>query len=130
MLHNDNYYLRDITKKVGGKVGLRDNNNMLLKKIAEKIGQGGGGTVIVDDELDNTSPNPVENRVITGALNGKASIDDVPTKTSDLTNDSGFLTQHQDISGKVDTSDLGTLNITITYIDSTTETIDLTKWSE
>ena len=27
---------------------------------------------------------------------------DVPTKTSDLTNDSGFLTQHQDVSGKMD----------------------------
>ena len=27
---------------------------------------------------------------------------DIPTKTSDLTNDSGFLTQHQDISGKAD----------------------------
>ena len=26
----------------------------------------------------------------------------IPTKTSDLTNDSGFLTQHQDISGKAD----------------------------
>lgn len=26
----------------------------------------------------------------------------IPTKTSQLTNDSGFLTQHQDISGKVD----------------------------
>ena len=28
----------------------------------------------------------------------------IPTKTSDLTNDSGFLTSHQDISGKVDTA--------------------------
>lgn len=28
----------------------------------------------------------------------------VPTKTSDLTNDSGFLTSHQDISGKTNTS--------------------------
>ena len=28
----------------------------------------------------------------------------IPTKTSDLTNDSGFLTQHQDISGKIDKS--------------------------
>ena len=27
----------------------------------------------------------------------------IPSKTSDLTNDSGFLTQHQDISGKQDT---------------------------
>ena len=30
----------------------------------------------------------------------------VPTKTSDLTNDSGFLTAHQDISGKADIEDL------------------------
>lgn len=29
---------------------------------------------------------------------------ELPTKTSDLTNDSGFLTQHQDISGKEDKS--------------------------
>lgn len=32
----------------------------------------------------------------------------IPTKTSDLTNDSGFLTQHQDISGKQDTLVSGT----------------------
>ena len=30
-----------------------------------------------------------------------AAIGDIPTKTSDLTNDSGFLTSHQDISGKM-----------------------------
>lgn len=29
---------------------------------------------------------------------------DIPTKTSQLTNDSGFLTAHQDISGKENTS--------------------------
>ena len=29
----------------------------------------------------------------------------VPTKTSQLTNDSGYLTEHQDISGKADKSD-------------------------
>lgn len=36
-----------------------------------------------------------------GALPASTSI---PSKTSDLTNDSGFLTQHQDISGKENTS--------------------------
>ena len=39
---------------------------------------------------------------------------DIPTKTSQLTNDSGFLTSHQDISGKVNKSGdtmTGTLNI-------------------
>lgn len=30
----------------------------------------------------------------------------IPTKTSQLTNDAGFLTQHQDISGKADKSEL------------------------
>lgn len=37
------------------------------------------------------------------SLTGKPTI---PSKTSDLTNDSGFLTQHQDISGKADKTDL------------------------
>lgn len=35
---------------------------------------------------------------------GAASSASVPTKTSQLTNDSGFLTSHQDISGKLDKS--------------------------
>ena len=34
-------------------------------------------------------------------LSGYALASSVPTKTSDLTNDSGFLTSHQDISGKL-----------------------------
>jgi hypothetical protein len=38
------------------------------------------------------------------AVSGKADSADIPTKTSDLTNDSGFLTAHQDISGKENTS--------------------------
>lgn len=39
-------------------------------------------------------------------LTGNRTLEDlginIPTKTSDLNNDSGFLTEHQDISGKVD----------------------------
>ena len=34
-------------------------------------GGGGGGSVVVDDSLSTTSTNPVENRVITNALNNK-----------------------------------------------------------
>lgn len=37
-----------------------------------------------------------------------AKTSDIPTKTSQLQNDSGYLTQHQDISGKLDTSALPT----------------------
>ena len=34
-------------------------------------GGGGGGSIVVDDSLSTTSTNPVENRVITNALNNK-----------------------------------------------------------
>lgn len=37
-------------------------------------------------------------------LDDKADKTEIPTKTSDLENDSGFLTQHQDVSGKEDKS--------------------------
>lgn len=35
-------------------------------------------------------------------LSNKANISDIPNKTSDLVNDSGYITQHQDISNKED----------------------------
>jgi hypothetical protein len=41
-------------------------------------------------------------------ISGKADKSEIPTKTSDLTNDSGFLTSHQDISGKADKSEIPT----------------------
>lgn len=50
-----------------------------------------GGIITIDDELSTTSENPVQNKVITNALNDKADTADVPTKTSDLQNDSGFI---------------------------------------
>jgi hypothetical protein len=73
--------------------------------------------VTVDSSLSSTSTNPVQNKVIKSALDGKqatgnyalkSEIPTVPTKTSQLTNDSGFLTSHQDISGKLNTSELTT----------------------
>lgn len=77
---------------------------------AAQSGGGGGGSVTVDSEMSATSTNPVQNKVIKGALDAKAnsaalatvatsgSYNDlsnkptIPTKTSDLTNDSGFIT--------------------------------------
>lgn len=62
-----------------------------------------------DTEMSETSNNTVENRVI------KAYVDNSKvTKTSQLVNDSGFLTTHQDISGKQDKlteEQLNTLNL-------------------
>ena len=51
--------------------------------------------VTIDDELSTTSENPVMNRVITAALALKAAITDIPTKLSQLLNDSGYQTAAQ-----------------------------------
>ena len=52
------------------------NKDMSVKQVAELIGNalGGGGTIIVDSELSTTSINPVQNKIITGALNDKVDI--------------------------------------------------------
>lgn len=133
MVKKNNAYLKDIADTVGGDADGVHTDNYYLKQISENIsGGGGGGDITVDSELSTTSKNPVQNKVITNALNSKADDTDIPTKTSDLTNDgdgiNAFLTQHQDISGKVDASDLGTLELVITYQDSSTETVNITKW--
>jgi len=49
----------------------------------------------VDTALSATSTNPVENRVITSALNGKANTSDIPTVPSNVSafyNDAGYIT--------------------------------------
>lgn len=63
-----------------------------------EINEGGvlsiaGGIITVDDALSTTSENPVQNKVITNTLSTKADTSAVPTATSDLVNDSGFLTE-------------------------------------
>lgn len=45
----------------------------------------------------------------------------IPTKTSQLTNDSGYLTQHQDISGKLDKAGDGS-NVTAAFTAAETRT--------
>ena len=42
---------------------------------------------------------------------------DLPTKVSDLTNDAGYLTSHQDISGKANSADLATVATSGSYTD-------------
>ena len=54
-----------------------------------------GGSIAVDAELSADSTNPVQNKVITGRINELAAA--IPTKTSQLNNDSGYLTEHQSL---------------------------------
>lgn len=51
---------------------LSQGDEQLSPKINIPESGGGGGTVVVDDELSTQSTNPVQNKVITNALNSKA----------------------------------------------------------
>ena len=111
--HDDRYYTEsEVDTALNGKQAtLISGTNIKTINNTSLLGSGniniqGGGTVTVDDSLSTTSTNPVQNKVITGALNGKAessslstvatsgSYNDlsnkptIPSKISDLTNDS------------------------------------------
>lgn len=76
--------------------------------------------------LKNVTNEPIANAEQIGNLSTVATsgsyndLDDkptIPSKTSELNNDSGFLTEHQDISGKANTSDLAKVATSGSYND-------------
>lgn len=82
----------------------------------------GSDTYTID--LNHEHPQYVEaedlsNVATSGSYNDLTDKPVIPTKTSDLTNDSGFLTSHQDISGKAEKSEMSV----ITNNDQTTITL-------
>ena len=52
-------------------------------------GSSGGGSVTVDSTLSATSTNPVQNKVIKAALDGKLAKSSIVEKTSDMTQSVG-----------------------------------------
>ena len=85
------------------------NNQSLLGSGNITISSGSGGTSDYNSLENIPSINNVTlvgNKTLNDlgiqAKGNYALSSDIPTKTSELTNDSGFLTQHQDISGKQD----------------------------
>lgn len=57
-----------------------DRTAEIVNKMAEyveKHGGGGGGSITVDDHLSLTSINPVQNKVMTAAINAKADVTEV-----------------------------------------------------
>lgn len=62
----------------------------------------GGGTITVDSELSITSENPVQNKVITAAINSKQDAGDYALK-NEIPDVSGLATK-EELAGKLDTS--------------------------
>lgn len=66
------------------------------------VSGGTGGNITVDSALSSTSTNAIQNRVVQQEFTSVRAA--IPTKVSQLTNDSGYLTKHQSLDGCVKTS--------------------------
>lgn len=62
----------------------------------------GGGTITVDSELSTTSGNPVQNKVITNAINGKQDAGDYALKSE--IPDTSELATKEELAAKLDTA--------------------------
>ena len=73
----------------------------------------GGGSIDVDDHLSTSSNNPVQNKVVTQVLNGKADKSEIPSlngyATEDWVNNQGYLKEHQDLSEYAKKNEVPTL---------------------
>ena len=79
------------------------NINGKVPELDERVG-------IIEDEIEEIN----------------SSLDNIPTKVSQLTNDSGYLTQHQDLSDYAKKSDLE-VKADKSYVDSAIESIDVSS---
>lgn len=116
------YFWQKIKTKLAGKVdvvsgkGLSTNDYTTAEKnklagIAE-----GADKTTVENVLTSTSTTNALSAYQGNVLNGK-----IPTKVSQLTNDSGYLASHQDISGKLDkTGDASNVTNAFTQASSRT----------
>lgn len=120
--HDDRYYTENETDTllsikqdnlVSGTNIKTINNQSILG--SGDISIGGGGSVTVDDQLDNTSTNPVENRVITNALDGKSDTNH-NHNYNDLTNKPNVI-NYQLTSNSYNPDINGTFTLTLKVTD-------------
>lgn len=82
---------------------------------------------------DGSQENVIEEVLVNGSpvkISDKSISVHIPTNVSELNNDSGYLTNHQNISGKADKSELSTVATTGNYNDLNNKPIIPTKTSE
>lgn len=125
------YYEYDPTNRYDKWLWLRTNN--AYEEFNEEGGGGGGGSITVDSALSTTSKNPVQNKVVTAAINSKVdssslatvatsgsyndlsnkpTIPTIPTQTSAFTNNGSDGT-----SVYVEADELATVATTGAYSD-------------
>lgn len=105
---------------IEGKFGLKTALETLEDRVDDIVAEGGEPNVIETVKVDGTALTPDAQKAVNIDLSGKADAADVPTKTSDLTNDgdgqSNFATEAyvQQNGGKIDTISVNGTQQTIT----------------
>ena len=87
---------RDTIQVVAIASSTQDNCYICSADYARTTGEGGGGGGGVSEEYVDSK---VQEEAVARAAADEALRAEIPTKTSELTNDSGFLTEHQSLSG-------------------------------
>lgn len=107
------YKLEDLVSK--GTNARKEFSNNVSVIIGES------GSYEIGDILDANSTEKMVNDIIDGAdvdFDTLKELEDaIPTKVSQLQNDSGYITQHQDISGKANIADLSSVATSGSYND-------------
>lgn len=108
------------------KVSVADIVNDLTSNITNKPLSAAQG-VVLKGLIDAVS-NSLVNYQPVGDYALKSQIPTVPTKVSAFENDKGYLTQHQDISGKLDASELPTaINTALGYTPASLEDVEIER---
>ena len=121
-----------------GRVGILTGNGEVT---VIGSGEGGGGTVdaYTKAQTDNLLNQKVDKEdgkdLFSGSYNDLSDAPTIPTKTSELTNDSGYLTEHQDLTNYATKDELPSLDgyATESYVTeqiSNIPSVDLTDYAK
>lgn len=123
--------LVDIRDDIGDLTELTTTDKSSLVSAINEVAEKGGASVTVDDALSTESENPVQNKVITGALAGKADKSLVDVLTDDVAEaktDVGAL--KTTVQGKADTATVSALNDAVNGLDSDVQGLQTTVQSK
>lgn len=121
-LQTDVQGLSDVVDGIGNLADLTTTAKTDLVSAINEVnehGSGGGGSVTVDSELSTTSMNPVQNKVITSAIRGKADTQTVSALADAVNGLDGDVRDLQTaVQTKADTATMTTLSDTVTGLQT------------
>ena len=113
--------LKEVLKEYYTAKQIDDVLEKLLEKMGEQSFSGSYNDLTDKPELFSGSYNDLSDKptLFSGSYNDLTDVPAIPTKVSDLTNDNNYLTEHQDISGKANVSELSRVAFSGSYNDLT-----------